>query len=112
MQGLGKNAGANTLFYGSVHDSTTHRTLETKLKKAYWETKQTFIQKLGKDQDEHVVASDSDIDLRLEVLLLPTYIATFICHYAVENHYTGDTKYSSIHQKLTITRYTFIKNID
>jgi hypothetical protein len=66
MQGLGKNAGANTLFYGSVHDSTTHRTLETKLKKAYWETKQTFIQKLGKDQDEHVVASDSDIDLRLE----------------------------------------------
>ena len=41
--------------------------LEQKLKKKYWKTKQTVIQKLGKDQDEFVVAGDAEIDIKLEV---------------------------------------------
>ena len=68
MQGVGKNAGPSTLFYGSVHDESGQpATLETKIKKRYWETKQSLIEKLGKDQDEHFVADDADIDLRVQV---------------------------------------------
>jgi len=33
----------------------------------YWLTKQTVIQKLGKEQDCYVVAGDSEVDARLEV---------------------------------------------
>lgn len=68
MQGVGKKAGPNTLFYGSVHDESGQAaSLETKIKKRYWETKQSLIQALGKDQDEHFIADDADIDLRLQV---------------------------------------------
>ena len=56
------------MFYGSVHDElAAPSNLEAKLKKRYWETKQTLIQKLGKDQDEFVIAGDAEIDYRLEV---------------------------------------------
>lgn len=68
MQGVGKKAGPSTLFYGSVHDESGQpSTLETKIKRRYWETKQSLIEKLGKDQDEHFIADDADIDLRLQV---------------------------------------------
>ena len=68
MHGVGKKAGPNTLFYGSVHDeSGLPASLETKIKKRYWETKQSLIQALGKDQDEHFIADDAEIDLRLQV---------------------------------------------
>ena len=54
--------------YGSVADGLLQEpSLEQKLKKKYWKTKQTVMQKLGKDQDEFVVAGDSDIDIKLEV---------------------------------------------
>lgn len=42
--------------------STVH-----KLKETYWTTKQAVIKKLGKKEDEHVVASDSELDAKLEV---------------------------------------------
>lgn len=42
--------------------STLHRMKET-----YWTTKQAVIKKLGKKEDEHVVASDSQLDSKLEV---------------------------------------------
>ncbi|ESO84444.1 hypothetical protein LOTGIDRAFT_60273, partial [Lottia gigantea] len=42
--------------------STLHRMKET-----YWTTKQAVIKKLGKKEDEHVVASDSQLDAKLEV---------------------------------------------
>jgi len=42
--------------------STFHRMKET-----YWTTKQAVIKKLGKKEDEHVVASDSQLDSKLEV---------------------------------------------
>lgn len=33
----------------------------------YWKTKQTLIKVTGKKQDEHVVASDADLDAKLGV---------------------------------------------
>ncbi len=37
------------------------------MKETYWTTKQAVIKKLGKKQDEHIVASDSQLDSKLEV---------------------------------------------
>lgn len=37
------------------------------MKETFWTTKQAVIQKLGKKEDEHVVASDSELDSKLEV---------------------------------------------
>ncbi|VEL31853.1 unnamed protein product [Protopolystoma xenopodis] len=42
--------------------STTH-----KLKNAYWTTKQVVIKKLGRKEDEHLVASDCELDSKLEL---------------------------------------------
>lgn len=33
----------------------------------YWKTKQTLIRVTGKKEDEHVVASDAELDAKLEV---------------------------------------------
>ncbi|XP_054478143.1 islet cell autoantigen 1 isoform X1 [Anoplopoma fimbria] len=38
-----------------------------KFQQRYWKTKQTFIKVTGKKEDEHVVASDADLDGKLEV---------------------------------------------
>ena len=37
------------------------------MEQKYWHTKQTVIQKLGKEQDSFVVAGDLEVDARLEV---------------------------------------------
>ena len=37
------------------------------MKETFWTTKQAVIQKLGKKEDAHVVASDSELDSKLEV---------------------------------------------
>jgi len=37
------------------------------MKETYWTTKQAVMKKLGKKQDEHMVASDSELDAKLEV---------------------------------------------
>ena len=42
--------------------STVH-----KLKETYWTTKQYVKKKLGKKEDEHVVASDAQLDAKLEI---------------------------------------------
>ena len=41
--------------------------IKGKVEQKYWHTKQTVIQKLGKEQDSFVVAGDSEVDARLEV---------------------------------------------
>lgn len=41
--------------------------IKGKVEQKYWHTKQTMIQKLGKEQDCFVVAGDSEVDARLEV---------------------------------------------
>lgn len=40
--------------------------IKGKVEQKYWHTKQTVIQKLGKEQDSYVVAGDSEVDARLE----------------------------------------------
>lgn len=60
----------STSYYGGHLDryiehndqSTLH-----KMKETYWTTKQAVIKKLGKKEDEHVVASDQELDSKLEV---------------------------------------------
>lgn len=41
-----------------------------KMKETYWTTKQAVMKKLGKKEDEHVVASDSELDAKLEVCFI------------------------------------------
>lgn len=38
-----------------------------KLQQKYWKTKQTLIRVSGRKEDEHVVASDAELDAKLEV---------------------------------------------
>ncbi|XP_059364468.1 islet cell autoantigen 1-like isoform X3 [Carassius carassius] len=38
-----------------------------KFQQKYWKTKQTLIKVTGKKEDEHVIASDADLDAKLEV---------------------------------------------
>lgn len=69
MEGFGSIDGA-TYNYGSVEDGYIQNpTLEQRLKKKYWKTKQTVITKLKREEDEHVVAGDADIDIKLEVIV-------------------------------------------
>ena len=49
--------------------STVH-----KLKETYWTTKQYVKKKLGKKEDEHIVASDAQLDAKLEVSTLIFYV--------------------------------------
>jgi len=37
------------------------------MKETYWTTKQAVMTKLGKKQDAHIVASDAELDAKLEV---------------------------------------------
>ncbi|CAI9719271.1 islet cell autoantigen 1-like isoform X3 [Octopus vulgaris] len=61
---------SSTSYYGNNLDryiehndqSTLH-----KMKETYWTTKQAVIKKLGKKEDEHVVASDQELDSKLEI---------------------------------------------
>ena len=70
MEGFGSADITSPFNYGSVEDGRYRQdSLEQKLKKKYWKTKQTVIEKLGKSQDEFVVAGDADIDMKLEVSL-------------------------------------------
>lgn len=39
----------------------------SRMQKKYWKTKQVFIKATGKKEDEHVVASDAELDAKLEV---------------------------------------------
>ncbi|XP_054826118.1 islet cell autoantigen 1-like protein [Eublepharis macularius] len=39
----------------------------SKMQKKYWKTKQVLIKVTGKKEDEHVVASDAELDAKLEV---------------------------------------------
>lgn len=57
-------------YYGSSYDrfvENTNTSTLHKMKETYWTTKQVVMQKLGKKEDEHVVASDAELDAKLEV---------------------------------------------
>ena len=40
------------------------------MKETYWTTKQAVMNKLGKKQDAYIVASDAELDAKLEVRLI------------------------------------------
>ncbi|OBS80729.1 hypothetical protein A6R68_21066 [Neotoma lepida] len=44
----------------------------SRMQKKYWKTKQAFIKATGKREDEHVVASDAELDAKLELLPSPS----------------------------------------
>ncbi|KAI2654910.1 Islet cell autoantigen 1 [Labeo rohita] len=46
---------------------TQESSVVNKFQQKYWKTKQTLIKVTGKKEDEHVVASDADLDAKLEV---------------------------------------------
>ncbi|CAF3763769.1 unnamed protein product [Adineta steineri] len=47
-----------------------------KLRSKYWTTKQLVMKKLGREEDEFVIASDADVDAKLELL----YAVRQSCH--------------------------------
>ena len=52
-----------------------------RMQKKFWKTKQVLIKATGKKEDEHVVASDADLDAKLEVRggPLPVGGGHFLC---------------------------------
>lgn len=54
--------GHNYRNYRMMNDSS----IKGKIEQKYWKTKQKAIEKLGKDQDEFVIAGDAEVDARLE----------------------------------------------
>lgn len=45
------------------------KSVVNKMQQKYWKTKQTLIKVTGKKEDEHVVASDAELDAKLEVCM-------------------------------------------
>jgi len=58
-------------YYGAAYDRqvplNNDQSTIYKMKETYWTTKQAVMKKLGKKEDEHIVASDSELDAKLEV---------------------------------------------
>ncbi|XP_076978996.1 islet cell autoantigen 1 isoform X6 [Tamandua tetradactyla] len=55
-------------FSWDLHDQYAQdKSVVNKMQQKYWETKQAFIKATGKKEDEHVVASDADLDAKLEL---------------------------------------------
>ncbi|XP_054404983.1 islet cell autoantigen 1-like protein isoform X2 [Pongo abelii] len=44
-----------------------NQSVVSRMQKKYWKTKQVFIKATGKQEDEHLVASDAELDAKLEV---------------------------------------------
>lgn len=53
--------------------SSQESSVVNKFQQKYWKTKQTLIKVTGKKEDEHVVASDADLDAKLEVKIFSLF---------------------------------------
>ncbi|XP_055494210.1 islet cell autoantigen 1-like protein isoform X2 [Leucoraja erinacea] len=53
------------MFNRYVHEAD--KSVVSQMQKKYWKTKQALIKATGKKEDEHVVASDADLDAKLEI---------------------------------------------
>ncbi|XP_029444817.1 islet cell autoantigen 1 isoform X2 [Rhinatrema bivittatum] len=62
----GHNYGYSREFYDRYAQSQ-EKSVVNKMQQKYWKTKQTLIKVTGKKEDEHVVASDADLDAKLEL---------------------------------------------
>ncbi|XP_037692713.1 islet cell autoantigen 1 isoform X6 [Choloepus didactylus] len=61
-------SGHKCSFSSDLHDRYAQdKSVVNKMQQKYWETKQAFIKATGKKEDEHVVASDADLDAKLEL---------------------------------------------
>ncbi|KAF0293618.1 Islet cell autoantigen 1 [Amphibalanus amphitrite] len=73
QNGSGGGVGGGGSVYGRMggpYDrwvEPTDRSPLGRVQQQYWTTKQTLMRKLGKKEDEHVVASDSELDAKLEM---------------------------------------------
>lgn len=56
---------ARELYSRYVRDQDS--SVVNKMQQRYWKTKQSLIKVTGKKEDAHVVASDADLDAKLEV---------------------------------------------
>lgn len=50
-----------------------NQSVVSRMQKKYWETRQALIKATGKKEDEHVVASDAEVDAKLEVSFSISY---------------------------------------
>ncbi|XP_025892045.1 islet cell autoantigen 1 [Nothoprocta perdicaria] len=62
----GHKYGYSREFYDQYAQSQ-EKSVVNKMQQKYWKTKQTLIKVTGKKEDEHVVASDADLDAKLEL---------------------------------------------
>uniref|UniRef100_A0A5F8HC47 AH domain-containing protein n=1 Tax=Monodelphis domestica TaxID=13616 RepID=A0A5F8HC47_MONDO len=53
--------------HGTGHGQSRDKSVVNKMQQKYWRTKQALIKATGKKEDEHVVASDADLDAKLEL---------------------------------------------
>ncbi|XP_037074659.1 islet cell autoantigen 1-like isoform X1 [Pollicipes pollicipes] len=70
QNGGGNSAGSVYGRLGGPYDrwvEPTDRSALGRVQQQYWTTKQTLLRKLGKKEDEYVVASDSELDAKLEL---------------------------------------------
>ncbi|XP_049749268.1 islet cell autoantigen 1 isoform X4 [Elephas maximus indicus] len=64
----GKNMSRHRCYPWDLNDRYAQdKSVVNKMQQKYWETKQAFIKATGKKEDEHVVASDADLDAKLEL---------------------------------------------
>ncbi|CAF1271923.1 unnamed protein product [Rotaria sp. Silwood1] len=78
------------------------RTSLGKLRSKYWTTKQLVIKKLGREEDEFVIASDADVDAKLELL----YTIKRSCHdlLRIMEHYQKNVLFLS-HEETDMARF-------
>ena len=72
-RGTYSSGGSTDRYLAHNEQSTIHRMKET-----YYTTKQAVMKKLGKKEDEHIVASDSQLDAKLEVMQWCNIIHSYI----------------------------------
>ena len=79
-------------YYGTSHapyDAHNEQSTLHKMKETYWTTKQVVMRKLGKKEDDHIVASDAQLDSKLEVLRLRNCLFDILTD--IKNKYTKKT---------------------
>lgn len=55
-----------------------NQSVMSRMQRKYWKTKQVFIKATGKKEDEHVVASDAELDAKLEVNVTTVYCVELV----------------------------------
>ncbi|XP_014289304.1 islet cell autoantigen 1 [Halyomorpha halys] len=58
---------SSNFHWSDHHGNARNNSTMSKMQHQYWVTKETVLKKLGKKQDEHIVASDAELDAKLEL---------------------------------------------